>query len=112
MMISTMTKMMNGRTPENPPPLCRSATVFPDPLYSPRMALQIRSIPVARPASSLPARNRGLIWRSVISYAVFCLKKKMAEEGFVDLVDLHRDSAAGEPLRRLLCEVELRIEAG
>ena len=47
-----MIKMMNGKTLETTPvtPLL-SATVLPDPLYSPRIALQIRSIPVASPAS-------------------------------------------------------------
>jgi hypothetical protein len=50
-MISTMTKMMKGKKPVNAPPPWRSATVLPDPLYSPRIALKIRSIPVASPAS-------------------------------------------------------------
>ena len=40
-MISTMIKMMKGNRLKTPPPPLRSATVFPDPLYSPRIALKL-----------------------------------------------------------------------
>src|SRR5207244_12258090 len=50
MMISTIMKMMKNQMFEAPPRCC-SATVLPDPLYSPRIALKIESIPVAIPPS-------------------------------------------------------------
>src|SRR5881227_1941043 len=51
MMISTIVKMMKNQMFEAPPPRCSSATVLPDPLYSPRIALKMESIPVATPPS-------------------------------------------------------------
>src|SRR6266487_1531241 len=49
-----MTKIMKNKKLGTPPPRrCCSATVFPEPLYSPRIALKIESIPV-----TIRLRNR------------------------------------------------------
>jgi hypothetical protein len=48
----TIKMMKNTRLPEGPRELVRcSATVLPDPLYSPRIAFSIESIPTLSPPS-------------------------------------------------------------